>query len=34
MKGAKQVSKEGLIKEGREIKRGRFRKLKQKGLLE
>lgn len=33
MKGGKQLSKEELVKLGREIKEGRFEELKQKGLV-
>ena len=33
MKGSKQLNKEDLIKLEREIKKGRFQKLKEKGLV-
>jgi hypothetical protein len=33
MKGAKQLSEEELVELGREVKRGRFEKLKQSGLV-
>jgi SpoVK/Ycf46/Vps4 family AAA+-type ATPase len=33
MKGAKQLSEEELVELGREVKRGRFEKLKQLGLV-
>ena len=33
MKGAKQLSEEELVKLGRELKKGRFEKLKQMGLV-
>jgi hypothetical protein len=33
MKGAKQLSDEELVKFGREIKQGRFKKLKEQGLF-
>lgn len=33
MKGAKQLNKDELIKLGREVKKGRFEKLKQMGLV-